>query len=276
MTKKAIALMIISTLAFALMNVFVKSLSNLNVYQIVFFRSIGSLFFTIPFLVYKKIPMLGNNKILLLFRGVLGFIAMSLFFLSLKHLSMGSAVSIRYIAPFFAALFALFLLKEKIKPLQWLCFSIAFLGVIILKGFDQNIDGLGLLYALLSSFFTGIVFYIIRKIGDKDHPIVLVNYFMVIAAVLGGLLAIPDWKNPVGIEWVILASLGVFGYFGQYYMTKAFQTSEVNQIAPLKYVEVIFSMIIGVIWLGETYTLVSILAVFLIIFGLVLNYLLKK
>lgn len=268
--------MIISTFAFALMNVFVKSLSHLNVYQIVFFRSIGSLFFTIPFLLYKKIPILGNKKMLLILRGILGFIAMSLFFMSFKHLSMGSAVSIRYIAPFFAAIFALFFLQEKIKPFQWVCFAIAFLGVIILKGFDKNMDGLGLFYALLSSFFTGIVFFIIRKVGNQDHPVVLVNYFMVIAAILGGLLAIPDWKNPVGIEWLILVSLGVFGYFGQYYMTKAFQVSEVNQIAPLKYVEVIFSMIIGVIWLGETYTLVSILAVFLIIFGLVLNYLLKK
>lgn len=269
-------LMIISALAFALLNVFVKRLTHFSVYQIVFFRSIGSLVFTLPFLIYKKISILGNKKLLLLSRGLIGFIAMTLFFMSLKHLSMGAAVSIRYISPIFATLFALILLKEKIKYLQWICFAIALSGVFILKGFNTEINSYGIFYALLSAVFTGLVFIIIRRIGTKDHPIVVVNYFMIIAALFGGVLAISDWQNPVGIEWLMLLSLGVFGYFGQYYMTKAFQIGEVNQIAPLKYVEVIFTMIIGVIWIGETYTIISLFAVFLIILGLVLNYSVKR
>lgn len=276
MFRKAIILMVISALAFALLNVFVKKLTQFSVYQIVFFRSIGSLFFTIPLILHKKIPMLGNKKLLLLLRGLVGFIAMTLFFVSLKHLSMGPAVSIRYISPIFAALLALIVLKEKIKHVQWLCFAIALSGVFILKGFDSNVNSIGILYALLSSFFTGMVFIIIRKIGDSDHPIIVVNYFMIIAAILGGLLAIPEWNNPIGIEWLALLSLGVFGYFGQYYMTKAFQVGEVNQIAPLKYIEVIFTMLIGVIWLNEIYSLMSLFGVSLILLGLILNFLIKR
>ncbi|WP_235989370.1 DMT family transporter [Psychroserpens algicola] len=276
MFRKAIILMIISALAFALLNVLVKSLNQFNVYQIVFFRSIGSLCFTLPFLTYHKIPILGKKKVLLVSRGVIGFIAMTLFFTSLQHLSMGSAVSIRYISPIFAALFALLLLKEKIKYLQWFCFAIAFSGVIILKGFDAHISGMGVAYALLSAFFTGLVFIIIRKIGNSDHPVVVVNYFMIIAALFGGILAISEWTNPTGLEWVLLFSLGVFGYFGQYYMTKAFQISEVNQVAPLKYIEVIFTMIIGVVWLSETYTFMSIIGILLILIGLILNFIVKR
>jgi len=276
MPKKAIILMIISALAFALLNVFVKKLDQFNVYQIVFFRSFGSLFFTLPFLIRHKIPMLGNKKLLLVSRGVIGFIAMTLFFASLKYLSMGSAVSVRYISPIFAAFFALFLLKEKIKYLQWICFIIAFSGVLLLKGFDSQISGLGLFYVLVSAVFTGLVFIIIRKIGKEDHPIVVVNYFMVISAVFGGILAINEWANPKGIEWLILLSLGVFGYFGQYYMTKAIQISEVNQVAPLKYIEVIFTIIIGVVWLNESYTMIALLAILLILIGLILNFIVKR
>nr|WP_321231262.1 DMT family transporter [uncultured Psychroserpens sp.] len=276
MFKKAIILMIISALAFALLNVFVKSLTQFNVYQIVFFRSIGSLFFTIPFLLHYKIPILGKKRFLLISRGVVGFVAMTLFFASLKYLSMGPAVSIRYISPIFAAIFALLLLKENIKYLQWLCFALAFSGVVILKGFDANINGIGLLFALLSAFFTGLVFIIIRKIGNSDHPMVVVNYFMIIAALFGGVLAINEWTTPIGIEWVMLLSLGVFGYFGQYYMTKAIQLAEVNQVAPLKYIEVIFTMIIGAVWLDETYTLVSLLGILLILIGLILNFVVKR
>jgi len=163
--------MFISAFAFALLNVFVKSLKDLNVYQIVFFRSFGSLFFTIPLILKLKIKITGNNKGLLITRGVIGFIAMTLFFMSLKFLSTGTAVSIRYLSPIFAAIFALFMLKEKIKPIQWVYFGIAFLGVIILKGFDREIINVGLIYIILSSIFTGLVFIIIRKIGSKLRSI---------------------------------------------------------------------------------------------------------
>jgi drug/metabolite transporter (DMT)-like permease len=268
--------MIISALAFALLNVFVKSLDQFNVYQIVFFRSVGSLLFTFPFLLFNKISFVGNKRYLLIARGVFGFIAMTLFFASLKHLSMGSAVSIRYISPIFGALLALILLKEKIKHLQWLCYGIAFSGVLILKGFDSNINSIGLLYAVSSAFFTGLVFVILRKIGNNDHPIVVINYFMLIATFFGGILAINEWVNPSGFEWFVFFSLGVFGYFGQYYLTKAFQISEVNQVAPLKYIEVIFTVIIGVVWLFETYTMMSLFGISLILVGLTLNFVFKR
>jgi len=165
MAKKAIQFMLISALAFALLNILVKHLNHFNIYQIVFFRSVGTLCFTIPMLLKGNISILGHQKTLLFLRGVFGCIAMTLFFMSLKYLSTGTSVAIRYISPIFGALFAVFLLKEKIKYWQWLCFGIAFLGVVILKGFDNQMNTLGLVYVTLSAVFTGLVFIIIRKIG---------------------------------------------------------------------------------------------------------------
>ncbi|QNK77170.1 DMT family transporter [Winogradskyella sp. PAMC22761] len=268
--------MIISALAFTFLNVFVKTLNNFSVYQIVFFRSLGSLFFTLPFLIKNKILILGKQKGLLVLRSIFGLISMILFFLSIKFIAMGTAVSIRYIAPIFATFFALFFLKEKVRPIQWLFFGIAFLGVLILKGFDSEMQVEGVVYALISALFSGLVFIIIRKIGSNDHPVVVVNYFMVISTVIGGVLAINSWVTPVGIEWLILMSLGVFGYFAQLYMTKAMQVGETNQVAPLKYLEVIFTMIIGLVWFGETYTMLSLVGILLIVFGLTLNVITKK
>jgi len=270
--------MIISALAFTFLNVFVKSLNNFSVYQIVFFRALGSLFFTIPYLLKNKISLLGNKRGLMIIRSIVGLISMSAFFLSIKYIAMGTAVSLRYIAPIFATIFALFILKEKIKPVQWLFFGIAFTGVLILKGFDNDteIQYLGVILALTSAVFAGLVYIFIRKIGDADHPVVIVNYFMIISAVIGGLLSINNWITPVGKEWFILMSLGVFGYFAQLYMTKALQAGETNQVAPLKYLEVIFTIFIGLIWFKEVYTLWSLLGIVLIVLGLTLNVLIKK
>lgn len=276
MLKKAIQFMIVSAFAFAILNAFVKSLNHFSAYQIVFFRSIGTLFFTIPFLVRNNISMLGNKKKLLIIRGLVGVTSMILFFFSIKHLPIGSAVTIRYISPIFAAVFALYFLKERIKYIQWLFFIIAFSGILILKGFDAQINSIGLIYGIASAIFSGLVYITIRKIGTQDHPLVIVNYYMIIAAIVGGLLSLPYWINPIGYEWLILISLGFFGYFGQLYMTKALQIIETNQAAPLKYIEVIFTVLIGITWFNEIYTFWSLLGIFLIVMGLILNIKVKR
>jgi len=273
--KNTIKFMIFSTLAFACMNVTVKYLVNVDAFQIVFFRSLSSLVFTFGFLLKHKIPILGNQKKLLLFRGLVGVTSMTFFFMSIKYLPVATAVSLRYIAPIFAAFFAVLFLKEKVKPLQWLFFIMSFMGVLVLKGFDAQLNTFGLLLVLIAAVFSGLVYITINKIGSGDHPVVVVNYFMVIATLVGGVLSINNWKNPVGLEWILLFSLGVFGYIGQLYMTKAFQNAATNQVASLKYMEVVFTLIFGILWFNDIYTVWSLLGIVLIIGGLILNVLYK-
>ncbi|WP_405564534.1 DMT family transporter [Polaribacter sp. Asnod6-C07] len=274
--NKAIIFMIFSVIAFAIMNAVVKYLSAFNVYQIVFFRSIGTLVFTLPLILKSKIPLLGTNKKLLLTRAIVGVISLTCFFQSLNYLPVGTSVSLRYTSPIFAAILAFFLLKEKIKTIQWFLFLLAFVGVLMIKGFGADVNTLGLIFVLVSAVFQGLVFVLIRKIGSKEHPLVIINYFMVTAFVFGGLMSINNWINPKPTEWLLLLSLGVLGYIGQLYMTKAFQTNETNLVAPLKNLEVIFAIIIGAFWFGEIYNLLTLLGVFLILFGLVYNIYIKR
>jgi drug/metabolite transporter (DMT)-like permease len=200
---------------------------------------------------------------------------MVLFFMALHYMPLGSAVALRYIAPIFAAIFAILLLREDVKPIQWLFFMISFLGVMVLKGLDQSVPFIGLVLVLVSAVFSGLVYIIIRRIGNREHPVVIVNYFMCIAAIIGGVGAMFEWNTPVGIDWLLLLSLGVFGYFGQLFMTKAFQIGETNAIAPLKYLEVFFAVIVGVVFLGEAYSIWSFVGMGMIIGGLLLNIVFK-
>ncbi|MCL7762346.1 DMT family transporter [Polaribacter sp. Z014] len=275
-SSKAIFYMIFSVIAFSLMNTVVKYLNDFSAYQIVFFRSIGTLFFTVPLILKAKIPFLGNNKKLLLIRGLAGVISLTSFFQALNYLAIGTAVSLRYTSPIFAAILALIFLKEKIKPVQWFLFLLAFAGVLIIKGFGVDVNSIGILLVLLSAISLGVIFVVIRKIGDTENPLVIINYFMVMAFVFGGIMSINHWKNPNLIEWLLLLSLGVFGYVGQIYMTKALQSHETNVIAPLKYLEVVFMIAIGAFWFGEIYNLWTLLGVFLIMFGLLYNIYLKR
>lgn len=274
--NKAVLYMIFSAIAFALMGSVVKYLSTFNVYQVVFFRSVGTLLFTIPLVIKQKIPFLGTNKKWLIIRGITGLISLTCFFQSLNYLSIGTAVSLRYTAPIFAAIFALLFLKEKIKLIQWFLFFISFLGVLIIKGFGADVALIGLFFVMCSAIFLGIIFVVIRKIGNSEHPLVIINYFMLMAFAFGGLMSIKYWIQPNLIEWILFLSTGVFGYVGQLYMTKAFQAEETNLVAPIKYLEVIITIIIGTFWFGDIYNTWTILGIALILSGLIYNIYIKR
>ncbi|MFB9057655.1 DMT family transporter [Mariniflexile ostreae] len=274
--RKAVLFMLVSTFSLACMNASVKYLTNISAYQIVFFRSVGSLFFTFGFLFKNKISILGNNKKLLILRGLVGVTSMTLFFMSTKYLPIGTAVSLRYLSPIFAAIFAVYFLKDRIKHVQWLFFLMAFVGVLVLKGLDTQVNGYGLILILISGVFNGLVYVVISKIGKSEHPVVIVNYFMVIATLVGGVLSIGNWVTPEGWEWVTLFSLGIFGYVGQVYMTKAFQIARTTQVAPLSYFEVIFTVLFGLFIFNELYTLWSVLGIAIIICALLLNNIYKN
>jgi len=275
-TLKALQYMFISVTAFTIMNTLVKYLQHLPAFELVFFRSIGSSAICFFLLLKQGIPILGNQRKLLLTRGLVGVTAMVLFFAVIKLIPFGSAVSLRYISPIFAGILAIFILKERITPLQWGCFLMAFIGVLLIKGFDTRVSFLGLGLVIISAFFSGLIYIIIRKIGQGDHPLVVVNYFMFTATCVGGLITIFNWESPVGIQWLLLLSMGFFGFFGQLFMTKAYQIAAISVVAPMKYLEAVFALIVGWLWFGEGYTILGLIGIGLIIFGMILNVYVKS
>ena len=112
---------------------------------------------------------------------------MTLFFQSIKYLGVGVSVSIRYLSPLFATIFALIFLKEKVKLIQWFFILLALLGVYFVKGFEQNIFSVGILFALLSAISVGLIFVITSKIGNSENSLVIVNYFMFLTLIFGAL-----------------------------------------------------------------------------------------
>lgn len=253
------------------MHSFVKHLEVLPPFQIVFFRALGTLLLCLMVLKIRGIRPTGRHQGLLISRGIIGTISMALFFMAVKEIPFGSAVSLRYLSPIFAAILAVLWLKEKITLWQWICFLLAFCGVLLLKGFDGRITLIGLLYIISSAFFSGMVYVLIRRIGAREHPLIIITFFMVCATTIGGLLSIFNWQTPHTEDWWVLASLGVFGFFGQLFMTKAYQMATVGTIAPMKYVESVFALLVGWIWFEETYGVWSLVGIFLIIGGMVLN-----
>jgi len=275
MLTRGISYILIATLSFAVMNTMAKDISSLPALQVVFFRALGTFIFIFPYMLYKRISIIGHQPKFLILRGVVGVISLSTFFLAIQRIPLGSAISIRYLGPIFGVMLAFYFLKEKINKVQWLSFVIAFSGVIVLKGFDLRIDFISLGLALTSAVFVGMVFVLIRYLGSREHYLTIINYFMIISMLIG-LCSFPWWQMPVGREWLSVIGIGIFGLVGQVFMTRAFQLEETSVIAPFKYMELIYALILGYFIFGETYRPLAFAGIALILSGMLLNVIAKR
>lgn len=273
--NKGIAFILIATLSFAIMNVLAKALSDLHPMQVVFFRALGTFVFIFPYMLYHRISIIGNHPKLLGLRAVTGLISLATFFMAIKIIPLGSAISLRYIGPIFGAILAFYFLKEKVNRWQWVSFVIAFSGVVVLKGFDLRVSYMGLFLSLTSAFFIGFVFVLIRYLATREHYMTIINYFMGIS-ILGSLAFVQQWRMPVDNEWYAVIPIGIFGLIGQIFMTRAFSMQEATVLAPFKYMEIVYALIMGLLFFGEGYTVLSFAGIVLIISGMILNVLAKN
>ena len=72
-------------------------------------------------------------------------------------------------------------------------------------------------------------------------------------------------------EWPAVIGIGIFGLIGQVFMTKAYQLTEASVLAPFKYAGLIYALIIGYAYFGETFTLMPLLGIGLILAGMLLS-----
>ena len=63
---------------------------------------------------------------------------------------------------------------------------------------------------------------------------------------------------------------------GQIFMTLAFKESEATVLAPFKYMELVFALGLAYILYGESYSLLPILGITVIIAGVLLNVMFKR
>lgn len=263
--------MIAATLFFALMNVGVKYLQDIPAVEIVFFRSIVSLIISFSYLKAKKISPWGNNKKILFVRGLVGAIALVLFFITLQQIPLASAVTIQFLTPIFTAVLGIFIVKEKVYSWQWVFFLMSFLGVLLIQGFDSRITPLYLIIGLVAGLFAGLAYNMIRKLNTSENAMVIIFYFPLITIPLTGPYVAMNWVSPDAADWAFLLFVGLATQFAQYYMTRAFQIEELSKIASIKYIEIAYALVFGYLLFSETYDWVSYVGIAVVLLGVFLN-----
>ncbi|WP_162343869.1 DMT family transporter [Cyclobacterium salsum] len=265
--------MLLAGFFFALMNVTVKYLPHIPAIEIILFRSVFSFVFSYILLKQQRVPVMGNNKKLLILRGVVGSIGLITFFYTLQNIPLASAVTIQYLGPVFTSILGIFIVRERVLPVQFLYFAVAFSGVLMIEGFDSRIDPVFLGIGITSALFSGLAYNVIRKLKNTEHPLVIVFYFPLVTTPFAGLISYYFWVTPQGWDWGLLLLIGVLTQFAQYFMTMAYQNANLAKVASLNYVGILYALGFGYVLFEETYNLWTYGGMLLVLSGVILNLL---
>ena len=267
--------MLLATFWFAIMNVMVKLLVHLPTMELVFFRCGVATLIGFVALYRAKIDWLGSNRMLLLLRGLFGTIALFTFFYTIQRMPLGTAVTLQYLSPIFTTIFAIFLLKEPVRPIQWLWFALSFSGILVMKGVDTGISWELLIIGIVSAIFSALAYNMVRTLREKEHPLVVVLHFQLLGAISGGVVSIFNWQQPVGMDWLWILLLGIFTQLGQTNLTRSLQLENIAKVTILNYLGVGYALLFGWMFFSETHVMTEFFGMLLVVAGIVLNLLTK-
>ncbi|MCS6935618.1 MAG: DMT family transporter [Chitinophagales bacterium] len=265
--------MLVSTAAFAAMNALVKALPHLPAMELVMFRCGISLCLCLLWLQRERADWRGVNRKLLWARGLFGTTALFTFFITLKTMPLGSAVTIQYLSPVFTAIIGIFWLGERVRAVQWLFFVLSFSGVLLIKGFDVRIKTIPLLIGIASAVASGMAYNVVRTLRRSEHPVVVVLHFQIFGFLCGAAYCLFHWVTPSLSDVLLLLLIGIFTQIGQVNLTKALQGDKVANVSVYNYLGILYALFFGWLFFEEQYTLPALAGVGMVLVGVLLNYL---
>lgn len=227
--------------------------------EVAFFRVFISLIFLLPYLLNKKIPIVGRRWGLIMLRGVFGFIGLTLGFYAISKISLAEVSVLWKSSIIFTALLSVIILKEKITLRLACCIIIASIGAILILKPSTEIVNLGGLAALAAGLSVGFVSVSIRKLHQTEHSETIVFGFCFWGSILGLIFFGNSFVLPTLHQSFILLAIGVSGLLGQLLFTRAFLFAPASVVQPFTFIEVLFAAIFGAIFLGQIPDLLSVI-----------------
>lgn len=263
-TRRGILYMLAASFLFALTMVFAKLLSqSMSSVEVTFWRNAIGLIVIALISFNKPIHNVGGKPITLIFRGVIGTVALLTFFYTISATTLSNAIVYAKTEPIFTALLAFFLLREKLQSGALFAIFIGFAGVAMLSG--MNLGYLHIM-GILTGFLSALAYTSVRSLKACYDERTVVLSFMLSGVLIPLFLmftaqyitsdffafALSPFVEPSGYDWLWIALMGVAAAYGQIYMTRAYFYAKAGIISTVSYSVVLFATLFGVI-LGDMF-----------------------
>lgn len=259
---KGITNMLIASVFFAVMGAAVKVVgAEYNSILVVFWRNVfGTLFLVVSFF-GKPLQNAGGRPGLLVFRGVVGTLALYTLFYNLSTIGMGVAITFLQTSPIFVAIFSHLFLKERLKPMAWAAIFIGFTGILLIFRPSATVDWTANVLGLLNGVLSGAAYTGLRGLRKHYESRTIVLSFTVSGMVLpiisiafGAVFPhtnmdymITSFQLPYGVQWGWLLLVAFTALGGQLFLTYAYAREKAGIISAIGYMTIPMAIFIGLL-----------------------------
>ena len=261
---------ILSAFSFAFMFAFVRMAGDLPTMQKTFFRNFVALWFAIGVMVKNKIPLRveGHKPRFALFvRCLAGSLGMIGNFYAIDHLKLSDASMLNKMSPFFAVVFSIIVVKEKLTFVQLLTILGAFGGsLFIIKPSFSNSDLFPAIVGFLGGMGAGLAYACVRYLGNhKVKGPLIVACFSAFSCLLTLPFMIMSYEPMSTKQLLCLLGAGAAAAGGQFTITAAYSHAPAREISVYDYSQLIFTTTLGFFLFGDIPDGWSFLGYFIII-----------
>jgi drug/metabolite transporter (DMT)-like permease len=268
----AIFLMLLASGCFVSMAALVKLLGDsLPLTVMMLLRTALALPLLFAVVLHHKQTFFTRAPVSLFFRTIFGAAAMFCFYYALTNMPLAECVFIGRLQPLLLALLAPFIVRESPPPITWLAIITGILGAALIMQ-PAMAWRLAALAAFGGALFSAIAHLMVRRLNRVDDPAVIVLNFTFFLALISLVPALPVWKTPSLMEWLLLTGVAFFATSGQYLLTKAYQLDQAPVVAAASYSSVVLSLIYGYFFWNETPDLSALIGGLFIILGGILLF----
>ncbi len=259
--------MLLAALGFSVMGGAAKLLKgSFNAGQLVFYRNlVGLVALLIGFAIKPPVSRGGKLK-WLIFRGIMGTVALYTLLYCILHLPLGTAMTYNLTSAIFIAVFSFFLFREYHGKEVLFSVLLGFAGMVLVYKPAMYFPWYYHLAGLISGIASAIAYITVGKLNKYYDARVIVASFMISGVFFPSLsmlvhyttgypadeIFIIAFKWPQAKEWLYILLLGIAALFGQYFVTKAYGADKAGIVSAISYANIIFSVFIGML-LGDAF-----------------------
>jgi drug/metabolite transporter (DMT)-like permease len=251
---------------------------GIAVLEIVAARALVSAFISYADIKRKNISPWGQRKDILIARGAAGAIALIFVYTALAALPFAEATVLQYLHPMFTALLAVIFLREFLQKNTLICILLSVIGLLMMvrpsflfSGLAGDYPAWAVFAAIAGAFGSAVAYVLVRKLNATEDSSVIIFYFPIMALPLSLLMLGDNIVMPQGWAWLSLLLVGIATQVGQVGLTKAMQTASASKATSFSYLQIIFAMVLGIIFFDEIPTLWTITGAVFIMLGVVIN-----
>tara|TARA_B100000035_G_scaffold142213_1_gene121017 strand:- start:659 stop:1510 length:852 start_codon:yes stop_codon:yes gene_type:complete len=269
MKKNKLLYQLLSCFLFSLLGLQIKiSASHNSIETIVFYRSlIGAIVLYCFFLFYKKKFVVVTNKNIKfhILRSFFGVLAMYFGYKALTFIPLSLASTIGFTKVFFASLMSWLILKERLGLKNILLVLLGFSGVyfITLPSTVSEIDGI--IFCLLSSIFVSGGIITVSYLTKKETTMNILILHSVISSILTFFIFFDGISFYIQESFFSLFLLTITALIAQYFNIESYRDEKASSIILIGYTRIIFSTILGFLFLEEKISFIALFGIFIII-----------